>query len=175
MEAEKLSAKNFEASNIIIGFTGSISSGCTLFAKTLAKIAGFHYYSLSAPIHEIANACLKEGYITEINQELLQDIGNELRKENSPHYLAKKILEKIDQDCKPHEEYKVVIDSIRSDWEVKYFKQFPNFFLVSVFSDPEIRFKRWSKVNSNRSRSDFENIDLRDAGELFEYGQTAGP
>lgn len=171
METEKVATKNFLASSIIIGFTGSISSGCTLFAKNLHKIAGYHYYSLSTPIHKTAKAQLKENKVKEITQELLQNIGNEFRKKNGSHYLAKEALNLIDTDCEPNKEYKVVIDSIRNDWEVKFFRQFPNFFLVSVFSDTGIRSNRWFKQNPDCSLKDFENVDLRDTAEGFEHGQ----
>jgi len=171
VETEKVEIKNFLASSIIIGFTGSISSGCTLFAKKLNEIAGYHYYSLSKPIHKIAETQLKENQVKEITQELLQDIGNKLRKEKGSHYLAKKALNEIDKNSEPNKEYKVVIDSIRNDWEVKFFRQFPNFFLVSVFSDRDIRYNRWLKQNPTCSTTEFENVDLRDAAEGFEYGQ----
>ena len=119
----------------------------------------------------MAEACLKEGYVKEITQELLQDIGNELRKENGSHYLALKTLEVIDEDCDAGKPYNVIIDSIRNDWEVKFLRQFPKFFLVSVFADTETRFGRWSKQNPKASFEDFETVDRRDAEEIFIYGQ----
>ena len=173
MEDSSVRIKNFSADGIILGFTGSISSGCSLFARTLSKINKhqYKYYSLSAPIHEIANKMLKEGKVKEITQELLQDIGNDLRKNKGSHYLAKKIFKQIDEDCGSDPFDKVVIDSIRNDWEVKYLRQFPNFFLISVYAKSENRFKRWSLKNPAASLQDFERVDLRDTSEIYEYGQ----
>ena len=61
------SPKNFEARAHIIGFTGSISSGCSLFAKTLPEFTDYKYYSLSKPIHKIAEERLKEGSLKKDN------------------------------------------------------------------------------------------------------------
>jgi len=173
MEDSSIRITNFSADGILLGFTGSISSGCSLFAKTLSQINEYEYryYSLSDPIHEIAKKLLTEGKVEEITQELLQDIGNDLRKENGSHYLSKKIVEQIDKDCESEPFDKVVIDSIRNDWEVKYLRQFPNFFLFSVYANSENRFKRWSEKNPTASLQDFERVDLRDTAEIYEYGQ----
>ncbi len=165
------STKNFDGNSIILGFTGSISSGCSLFAKTLPSIDEYHYYSLSDPIHEIADGLIKDGDIEQKTLELLQDIGNNLRKKNGSHFLAEKIVQRIDSDCKKNQIKKVVIDSIRNDWEVKYLRQFPRFFLISVYSDSRIRFERWSTQNPEASYHDFQRVDLRDTSEIFEYGQ----
>ena len=74
-------------------------SGCTLFAKILSQTNAYHYYSLSTPIHEIANSRKKDGSIERITQKHLQDIGNELRREHGSHYLSLKTIEAIDQNC----------------------------------------------------------------------------
>ena len=46
--------KKFDPSSIIIGFTGSFGSGCSLIAKTLAEKYNYYYYSLSEYIHKYA-------------------------------------------------------------------------------------------------------------------------
>lgn len=161
-----METKNFDASSIIIGFTGSIGSGSSLFAKNLCDSRGYKYYSLSTPIHRIADEQSK-GKKT----KALQDIGNELRKKHGLHYLAQEIIREIDKSCAESNIEKVVIDSIRNDKEVKFLRQFPNFFLVSVYAGVDTRFMRLYKEDKEYSRKAFEADDLRDATEIFPYGQ----
>lgn len=164
--AEELTLKNFDPASIIIGFTGSIGSGCTTFAQTLQETNGYKYYKLSSIIYNYA----KENNLP-VTRSSLQSIGNDLRKNNTPHFFARKIMEKIDEDCKDSAIKKVVIDSIRNDKEVMYFRQFPKFYLISVYADREIRFNRLSTINGRYNREDFQRDDLRDATESFQYGQ----
>ena len=93
--AEEHTLNNFDSGAIIIGFTGSIGSGCSTISKILEETKGYKYYKLSSIIYEHAD---QEGI--EKNRGNLQSIGNELRKKGGPHYLSRKIMEKIDEDCK---------------------------------------------------------------------------
>jgi deoxycytidylate deaminase/dephospho-CoA kinase len=165
--AEELTLQHFDTASTIIGFTGSIGSGCSTIARTLQETNGYKYYKLSSLIRDYAD---EKGSGKTRNE--LQSIGNELRKNNAPHYLAKKIMEKIDEDCqKDHSIKKVIIDSIRNDKEVMFLRQFPRFYLISVYADYETRFNRLSKINTGYSRADFNRDDIRDATESFPYGQ----
>lgn len=165
MIIEKL-VKRFEPSSIIIGFTGSIGSGCTTFAEALSVFKGYKYYRLSDIIYKYA-----EKNNIEKTRKNLQDIGNYLRKHYGRHYLAAEIITQIDSDCKEQDISKVVIESIRNDTEVFYLKQFPNFSLISVFADFETCFNRVSKSDKSYSLDAFEQDYIRDANEIFEYGQ----
>lgn len=57
-----MTTKRFPADAIIIGFTGSICSGCSEFARWLEREKGYEYFSLSSPIQEII---LKKIYINQ--------------------------------------------------------------------------------------------------------------
>ncbi|MBI5099133.1 MAG: cytidylate kinase family protein [Nitrospirae bacterium] len=65
----------FPADTSILGFTGSIGSGCTYIAAGIASQYGYKYYSLSKVLRDIA----KEKGISDPSVEQLQDLGNKLR------------------------------------------------------------------------------------------------
>lgn len=163
--------KIFDTASIIIGLTGSIGSGCTLFAETLAENHGYAYYSLSSKIHRIADERISNEASLKKTKKLLQDIGNSLREEYGPHYLAEDTVKAIDMDCETKQIDKVVIDSIRNDMEVTYLRQFPNFYLVSVYADRDQRFKWLSTDNRAYTRQAFDADDYRDATERVPHGQ----
>ena len=80
--------RNIHAEVPIVGFTGALGSGCTYLAQTLGALRNYAYYSLSAPIHKEAdNRGLEHSYST------LQDIGDELRRENGRDFLVKRVLQ----------------------------------------------------------------------------------
>ncbi len=159
------------ANVIIIGFTGSISSGCSEFATWLKDKKDYEYYSLSKPIHEIAQKKEKSGEIDQITQEILQDIGNDLRREHGPKILAHIALKELDKRyaTKPFE--KIVIDSLRNIGEVKLLREYPRFYLLSIHADQEQRRHRWQENYQDKTYSDFSVIDKRDAEENLWYGQ----
>lgn len=159
------------ANTIIIGFTGSICSGCSEFAKSLADKLSYPYYSLSTPIHELAEKKLAEGTISEISQDILQDIGNENRRENGATYFAACALSALDQEYRKTPFNGIIIDSIRNFGEVNLLKEWPRFYLISIHSDADKRWQRWSKTNPSKGREHFDEIDRRDSEENLLYGQ----
>jgi deoxycytidylate deaminase len=163
---EEHQLRKFDPSATIIGFTGSIGSGCTMIAETVAKNGGYEYYKLSSFIREYA----KEKEIQPTTKNL-QSIGNDLRKKYGPHHLARMAIEEIDKDCDKKEINKVVIDSIRNDREVSYLRQFPKFYLISVYADQSKRFDRLMKKNKTYTYEQFMADDSRDATEIFQHGQ----
>lgn len=166
-----MSNAKIPANAVVIGFTGSISSGCSEFSKWLQANKSYEYYSLSKPIHEKAEEMLKGGQIREITQEVLQDIGNQLRREMGARVLVELALKELDERYEKKPFDKIVIDSLRNLGEVKVLREWPRFYLFSIHANYEARWGRWSKLNSHKSRNDFEQIDKRDAEENFWYGQ----
>ena len=83
-----------DASKIILGFTGSIGSGCTFIAEAIPHVAEkkYKYYKLSGIIRDI----LKEEGNDNPSVSDMQDKGNELRENNARGYLVKQLFEKID-------------------------------------------------------------------------------
>lgn len=163
--------RKVHANAIIIGFTGSVSSGCSEFAKWLRDEKGYEFYALSSPIYAIANEQLEKGEITEITQEILQDIGNDLRKKHGQKILARIALYELDERYKKEPFDKIVIDGVRNLGEVKLFREYPRFYLLSIHAEKESRRQRWQKKNQDKSYTDFKNIDKRDEEENLWHGQ----
>ena len=159
------------ANTIIIGLTGSVCSGCSVFAKWLNESKDYEYYSLSEPIHSIAQEKLKNGEIEEITQDELQDIGNNIRRENGTQYLAELALQNLDAKYAEKPFDKIVIDSIRNLGEVKLFREWPRFYLISVYANFDDRWNRWSNLHRDKGVDYFKQVDNRDAEENILYGQ----
>jgi len=123
----------------VLGFTGSIGSGCTYISEVIADAKEYHYryYKLSDAIRDH----LKEQGNCKEDVKLLQDTGNELRRNIGSMYLVEKTFKKIEEDVeKEGADIKgVILDGIKNEGEVQGLKMLPNFFLFSVHADKEIR------------------------------------
>jgi dephospho-CoA kinase len=126
---------------MIIGLTGKNASGKGEAANYL-KTKGFAYCSLSDEIREeAANRGL------EPSRDNLINLGNKLRKEFGPEYLAAKINKKIEEQLNKNKETNFVIDSIRSPYEAKELMKNRDFILIGVDAPIELRFKRLLERN----------------------------
>lgn len=155
----------------IIGLTGSFGSGCSFLVEKFFLPQGYKLYSLSKKLKDLYS---KETDIS-TNRTILQDFGNQLRKDNGPNYLAKLVIDDIKKDLKQNKNSfsKVIIDSIRNPNEIAFFRQeYQNFFLFGIYANQEIR---WGRVKNfpqyNQDRKIFDSDDDRDKGEDFDYGQ----
>lgn len=157
------------ADAIILGFTGAIGSGCTYFAKCLEKFHGYIYISLSSEIHKLAQKNSQGESLDD-----LQNIGNDLRKKYGSHHLAYLALEQLNNrlEADGHlDKFKLVIDGIRNDGEVAFLRQFPNFCLVSVQAEYDIRMRIIIEENKCHSTDEFNIADKRDEEEKSAFGQ----
>jgi len=142
---------------MIIGLTGTIGSGKGVVANFL-KEKGFVYLSLSDELRALAS----EKKI-QLTRENLQNLGNLMREENGPGFLAQLVVEKI----KNQKYSNAIVDAIRNPAEVKELKKLKNFFLISVDAPLELRFER---IKERKRESDpisieeFQKIDARDKG-----------
>jgi dCMP deaminase len=158
----------FETSNIVLGFTGSIGSGCTYISKHLAdKSAGqYKYFKLSDIIrNELKNDGKENPTVKE-----MQIKGNLLRKKHGQDTLAASLLDRIAGDAETYGH--IIIDGIKSDKEVALLRQLPNFYLFSVNADREIRKKR--TVGADRpfaTNEEFLAADKKDEEEKDVNGQ----
>jgi dephospho-CoA kinase len=155
------------ADTIILGFTGSIGSGCSYIAEGIEKHYKYKRYVLSDILRKLA----KERRIPHPTTENLQDIGDELRASKGNSVLVSKLFESIDTfDLKSFDG--IIIDSIRNDGEVYVLRQFPYFFLFSIHAEKEIRRGR-SIEKDKRFRNDreFDLADERDKAEDYSFGQ----
>lgn len=168
MNPEATILKNIDASTLMLGFTGSIGSGCSYISETIPIISlpkKYKYYKVS----DVIKSILSEEGITNPNVPQLQDKGNELRRNSNSSYLIHLLLSKIDSewdgDCG------IIIDGIKNEGEVNILRQFPYFFLFSVQASKETRSERAIKAGRFSNHSEFDAADLRDQLEEYEYGQ----
>lgn len=177
-ESKTISEKpRFDAYCLILGFTGAIGSGCTFLATGVENKLGIHghYYRLSELLEEEAD---KHG--VEKTVQNLQTLGDNLRLKHGNSFLVEKCLHKIKQKDQEtpfstDDDTVILIDGIKNGGEVKYLRQFPNFYLISVHADRQIRQERLVGENASYKRFDTEEdfiiADKRDEQEDFVNGQ----
>jgi len=115
---------------VIVGLTGSNASGKGEAASYL-RTKDFKYYSLSDILREEA----KKSGIEPLRENLIR-LGNELRRKNTPSYLASMIRERL---IEPGD---YIVDSIRNPAEVEALQKEKGFILLGIDAPVEVRFKR---------------------------------
>lgn len=154
--------------NIILGFTGSIGSGCTYISKCMANlsIVGYCHFKLSDIIR---NELIADG-IKKPSVKQMQDKGNLLRSEHGQDILAATLMNSLSESS---EAYKyIIVDGIKNDEEVVFLRQLPNFYLFSVNADREIRKKRSVGADKPFATDDeFLTADKKDEEEEDVNGQ----
>ena len=135
---------------MIIGLTGTLGSGKTTIAQYL-KNKSFQYITISDLVREEA-----QKRNLPIERQVLQDIGNEMRKLHGNEYWAKKVLERINLNDK------WIIDGIRNPGEIEELKKLKQFILVGIDAPLKIRLDRIQErkgILSERKHSDPNSID----------------
>lgn len=146
-----------DAGTIILGFTGSIGSGCSYISTFIPKIASkYQYFKLSDIIREE----LKKEGIDSPTTEQLQNKGNKLRESSRNRgYLVGVLLQKLKDSGHKY----VIIDGIKNTGEVKTLKQFPYFYLFSIHASIENRKNRVvGDGKAFKDNFDFLQADERD-------------
>jgi|TARA_B100000315_G_scaffold214762_1_gene213520 dephospho-CoA kinase len=162
---------------MIIGLTGKNAAGKGELASYL-KSKGFVYFSLSDALREEAT---KRGL--EHTRDNLIELGNELRKNFGPEYLAQQINNKIKQQLenynkkntikkinnlnneKINNNENIVVDSIRSPFEAKELMKNKNFTLIGVDAPIELRFERLRARNRVGDAKTVEQLEQQEQRE----------
>ncbi len=140
---------------MIVGITGPIASGKTVFSSMLSE-RGFIRLTIS---DEVRNEANKRGIV--IERRALQDLGNELRKKHGAGYWAQRLMNRME----PGKRY--VIEGIRNPGEVHALRALRNFVLVGVSAPVEQRLKlilARNKDSDPKTLSEIKSIDARDRG-----------
>jgi len=154
---------------VYVGVVGQIAVGKGLLVDYLIKNLNFTSYSLSSILH----AELKKQGIKKFDRKTLQDMGDELRRKEGDDILARRILNMANESNKsnePNESHKsngIVLEGIRNPGEIEFLKKNPNFILIGVKANREIRFKRLlnrAKPWDPKTYTDFIKVDRRDLG-----------
>ncbi|MFC1793772.1 hypothetical protein ACFL3Q_09330 [Planctomycetota bacterium] len=159
---------------IILGFTGSLGSGCTYISEGIKNTIGsdaFRYV-----LSDIIETSLKKKGIKAPSIQQKQDEGDLLRKENGLSVLAEMCLDAIKKDeNKLNENSVILIDGIRNTGEVRCLRAFPNFYLISVHAPEKERETRLVGGTAKRrlfaTSQNFKEADARDREEEIANGQ----
>ncbi len=146
-----------ETNSLLIGITGGFGSGKSE-AASFFESKGFSKIILSSFLEEEER---RRGF-NKITRKILQDIGNEWRKEFGNGVLAQKAVDFI----KRNKIEKAVIDGIRNLGEVKRFRQEKNFVLLGIAADKKNRFERLKNLKRREKLTwkIFKRLDRRDMG-----------
>jgi len=167
--------------NLIIGLTGSLGSGCTTLSEALAD-RGFKRVSIPSLIKDRFKT-LHQGkeptqasYGSDWRAEL-QDIGNRGRKgefltetgtsKDHSAYWVDLALSSVDS-----KKDDIVIAGIRNPGEVESLRRkCPNFWLVAVYADYTTRWNRLKNTGAYPNETVFQRDDQRDSDEGDRHGQ----
>ncbi len=141
---------------LVIGITGAFGSGKTTAANFFEK-HGFKKIVLSSFLGEILS---KEGKA--LTRRNFQDLGNELRRTNSPGYLAEMAIRFIEDNNIE----KATVDGIRNLGEIGVLNAKSHLVLLGVVADRKVRFERVRKMEGREELGieEFESLDKRDLG-----------
>lgn len=127
-------------SKIIIGFTGPIASGKDASQKYLSEKYGAISFRFSTIMRDIL-----QRLSLEINRLNLSRLSSILRENFSEDLFAKVIANDVNNSPAKL----IIVDGIRRQADIKYLRDIPNFYLVGINADPEIRYKRLIKRKEN--------------------------
>ena len=141
---------------MIIGLTGRIAAGKETLTSFLRE-KGFVYFETSA----ILKAMLLERG-SEITRENMQNLGDELRKQNGVGALMSIMLERAGKDKSKN----YIFDSLRNSGEAVFLREkVKGFILIGVDASQKIRFERIlkrGKPSDPKTWEEFLKMDARD-------------
>lgn len=140
---------------LLILITGMPGSGKSLVVE-VAKEMGLRTYSMGDVVREIAEE--RYGSVTPEN---LLETAIWVRRSFGSDYVAKKVLEKIEEDSNI-----VVIDGVRSLDEVRVFEKKGSIAILAIHSSPKTRFERLRKRGRAGDPEKWDDFVRRDSIEL---------
>lgn len=130
---------------LVIGITGTLGAGKGTIVEYLVNNKGFNHLSVRGFIKEEIE---RQGL--PVNRDSMVIVANKLRSENSPSYIIDQLYDQAvasGSNC--------IIESIRTPGEVKSLREKGNFYLFAVDADPETRYNRIFKRNSETDNISF--------------------
>ena len=143
----------------VMGISGLPGSGKSLVSE-IAEKKGAIIVSMGDIVREEAK---KRG-------ETSKQTSRNLRKEHGKYIIAELTIKKIKHLQEEGIENPIIVEGIRSYHEVDMFKEnFNNFILLSIFANPDLRFKRLQNRMREDDSKDYSEFVKRDQMEL-EFG-----
>ena len=140
----------------VMGISGLPGSGKSLVSDTAAE-KGAIIVSMGDIIREEAK---KRG-------ESTKDTARNLRREHGEYIVSELTIQKIKELQKEGNDKTIIVEGIRSPHEVDMFKgNFDNFMILSIFANPDLRFKRLQNRMREDDSKDYTEFKARDQMEL---------
>ena len=140
---------------IIIGLTGEIACGKGAIVNYLVKKYNASSYRYSTALRDI----LDRVYQDQARHNMVA-VSDFLRKNFGENILSKVLHEDIKKD----KNKLIIFDAVRRIPELNYFKKISDytFILISIYSDPQTRYKRCIERNENQgdNKKTFEQFIL---------------
>ena len=144
----------------VMGISGLPGSGKSLVSEIAAK-KGAAVVSMGDIIREEAK---KRG---ESSKETATNLRKEHGKQKRKPKKKSKVLSKIKKMIEDKLATTIIVEGIRSPFEVNMFKEnFDDFIILSIFANPAIRFKRLQQRNREDDSENYEDFLKRDQMEL---------
>jgi len=136
---------------IILGFVGPIASGKGTVCQYLKEKRKANIYRFSTILRDILNRIYVEQ-----SRDNLQNLSLDLRKRFGDDILASTIAEDVGNDSSKI----IAVDGVRRNPDIRYLKEMPNFYLVSINADQKTRYERIIKrsENSDDTEKTFEKF-----------------
>lgn len=125
---------------IILGFTGLLSSGKGTAAKYLEEQYHASTYRFSTILRDVLNRI----YVEQTRDNLIK-LSENLRGLFGEDLLAKAMAQDAANDPAPL----IIIEGIRRLADITYLQKMPNFILVEIFAEPQVRYERLIKRGEN--------------------------
>ena len=114
---------------IILGFVGPLASGKGTICQYLKEKHGASVFRFSTMLRDVLNRLYLE-----ISRDNMQNLSSALRQTFGDDLLASVIA----NDVKNEKNEFIVIDGVRREPDIKYLKDFPNFYLIEIKADQKI-------------------------------------
>ena len=140
----------------VMGISGMPGSGKSIVSD-LAAEKGAIIVSMGDIVREEAK---KRG-------ESSKETAQNLRAEHGPYIVSELTIKKIKKLQDDGVENLIIVEGIRSHHEVEMFKEnFENFIILSVFTNPTIRFERLKLRMREDDSQEYSEFERRDKNEL---------
>lgn len=140
----------------IIGISGLPGSGKSLISQ-IASEKGAIIVGMGDIVREESKKRGEDSKITAVN----------LRKEHGKYIIAELTIAKIKRIISKENSKLIIVEGIRSPYEVNLFKEnFKDFSIISIFTNPNLRFKRLQDRKREDDSNNYEEFLERDKREL---------